>query len=282
MVGSRASPMPEAEKQRTAFRLEVNEPIVVTLDDAGRTMGATLVDLSEGGCRLRTRLCIPRSQLTFTWKGPKVEIKLWGEMVGVRITEHKATEFGVRFEMPQNEKDRLVQELHEIQRRMAFKTEPTEGETGIGRAKRKSYRAPVKFPISYKAKNAMHENVAIAADLSIGGLMLITQETIPEGTDVELDFVMPIEAVDLGGEQREVVENTPFGQRKVKKLVPVRPFEAIRCKARVVKRIGASPEGTAYGTSFIDMAPFTTEEIARFVHAFQLTQLRKAAAAADA
>jgi c-di-GMP-binding flagellar brake protein YcgR len=276
--------MAEPEKLRQAFRLEVNEDIVITLEDAGRTMGATLVDLSEGGCRLRTRLCIPKSQLEFKWKGPKGEIKLWGEMVGIRITERKVTEFGVRFEMSQNEKDKLVQELHEIQRRMAFKTEPTEAsaDSGVGRAKRKAYRAPIRFPISYKVKGGMHEQVAIAADLSIGGVMLITPDAIPEGSEVEVDFVMPVEAVDLGGEQREVVENTPFGQRKVKKLVPVRPFEPIHAKAKVVKRIGSSPEGTAYGTSFIEMAAFTTEEVARFVHAFQLTQLRKAAAAADA
>lgn len=275
--------MAEAEKQRQAFRLEVNEDIVISLEGAGRMMGATLVDLSEGGCGVRTRLPIPHSSLEFKWKGPNGEIKLWGEMVGIRITDQKATEFGVRFEMPQNEKDRLVQELHEIQRRMAFKTEPTQSaESGIGRAKRKAYRAPIKFPISYKVKGGMHEQVAVAADLSIGGLMLITNEAIAEGSEVELDFVMPVEAVDLGGEQREVVENTPFGQRKVKKLVPVRAFEPIRCKAKVVKRIGASPEGTAYGTSFFEMPAFTTEEVARFVHAFQLTQLRKAAAAADA
>jgi len=276
--------MAEEEKQRQAFRLEVNESIVVTLEDAGRTMGATLVDLSEGGCRLRTRLCIPHSQLAFEWKGPTHKIKLWGEMVGSRITATKNAEFGVRFEMPQVEKDKLVSELHEIQRRMAFKpTEPTSyGDAGgVGRAKRKSYRAPVKFPISYKAQGAMHEVVATAGDLSVGGILLITPEPIPEGTFVEVDFVMPVEAVDLGGEQREVVEKTPFGNRKVKKLIPVRPFEPVHAKAKVVKRIGASPEGTAYGTSFVDLPAFTGEEIARFVHAFQLTQLRKAAAAAD-
>src|SRR5579875_24797 len=50
----------EPEKQRQAFRLDVNEEIVVALEEAGRTMSATLVDLSEGGCRLRTRLCIPQ------------------------------------------------------------------------------------------------------------------------------------------------------------------------------------------------------------------------------
>jgi len=67
----------EPEKQRQAFRLDVNEEIVVALEEAGRTMSATLVDLSEGGCRLRTRLCIPQSQLAFEWKGPSAKLKLW-------------------------------------------------------------------------------------------------------------------------------------------------------------------------------------------------------------
>jgi c-di-GMP-binding flagellar brake protein YcgR len=275
----------EPEKHRQAFRLDVNEEIVVALEEAGRTMSATLVDLSEGGCRLRTRLCIPQSQLAFEWKGPSAKLKLWGQMVGARITEKKAAEFGIRFEMPQVEKDKLVQEIHEIQRRMAFKpTEPTttSGDAGVGRAKRKAYRAPVKFPVSFKSKEKMHEVVALAADLSVGGILLVSPEPLSEGSEIELDFVMPVEAVDLGGDQREVVEHGPFGQRKVKKLIPVRPFEPVHTRAKVLKRVGASPEGTAYGTSFIDLSAFMGEEVARFVHAFQLTQLRRAAAAADA
>ena len=55
--------MAEAEKQRQAFRLEVNEDIVIKLESIDRTMGATLVDLSEGGCRFAHALCIPHSQL---------------------------------------------------------------------------------------------------------------------------------------------------------------------------------------------------------------------------
>ena len=278
-----AEPVPE--KQRQAFRLDVNEEIVVTLEGIGRTMSATLVDLSEGGCRLRTRLCIPNSQLEFQFKGPTNTLKLWGAMVGGRITENKHAEFGVRFEMQQVDKDKLVAELHEIQRRQAFKpTEPTTTivDSGVGRAKRKSYRAPVKFPVSFKSKEKMHEIVGMAADLSIGGILLISPEPLTEGSEIELDFVMPVEAVDLGGEQREVVEQGPFGQRKVKKLVPVRPFEAVRTNAKVLKRVGAAPEGTAYGTSFVGLSAFMGEEIARFVHAFQLTQLRRAANAADA
>lgn len=273
----------EQEKQRQAFRVEINEPIVVSLEDAGRKMTVTLVDISEGGCRARTRLCIPRSQVAFMWKGPTREIKVWGEMVGARITRSKATEFNVKFEMPQVEKDALVSELHEVQRRIAFKPpEPALHDTDkIGRAKRKAYRAPVKFPVMLKDKEKMRDVAGMGGDLSVGGMLLIIPESMVEGAEIVLEFTLPLEAVDLGGEQREVTEQTPFGPRKVKKLVPVRPFEQVTTKAKIVKRLGAMPEGTAYGVQFLALAAFTSEEVARFVHAFQLTQVRRVAAAAD-
>jgi c-di-GMP-binding flagellar brake protein YcgR len=274
------------EKQRQAFRLEVDAPIQLKLDEIDRVMNVTLVDLSEGGCRIRTRLCLPHSSVSFNWKGPTNQLKLYGSMVGARIiADTKRAEFGIRFDMPQAEKDKLVNELHEIQRRMAFKPAETNvpaDEHGVGRAKRKSYRAPVKFPVSIKPKDRMNEFVGMANDLSIGGILLVSPETLPEGSEVEIEFTMPVEAVDLGGEQREVIERGPFGERKTKKLVPVRPFEPVSTKAKIVKRVGASPEGTAYGTAFVNLSAFMGEEIARFVHAYQLTQLRRAAAAADA
>ena len=270
----------EAEKHREAFRLEMNEPVVVNLPDAGRKMSVTLVDLSEGGCKVRTRLCIPHSLIEFTWKGPTREIKVYGEMVGARITPRKDTDFNIKFDMPQNEKDALVSELVEIQRRVAYKApEATKAPDTdkVGRAKRKAYRAPIKFPVVYKDTEKMRDVAGICADLSIGGMLLILPESLNEGIEITLEFILPLESVDLGGEQREVVEQTPFGPRKVKKMVPVKPFEPVTTKAKITKRLGGMPEGTAYGVSFVSLPAFTAEEIARFVHAFQLTQVRKVA-----
>jgi c-di-GMP-binding flagellar brake protein YcgR len=269
-----------SEKHRQAFRLEINEPAVVSLEDGARKMSVTLVDLSEGGCRVRSQLCLPYSQIVFNWKGPTKELKLYGEMVGARITPRKGTEFNVKFDMPQVEKDALVSELVEIQRRIAFKpvepSAPPETDK-IGRAKRKAYRAPCKFAVVYKDKEKMHDVPGVASDLSIGGMLLVVPESLAEGATITVEFTLPTEAVDLGGEQREVVEQTPFGPRKVKKLVPVRPFEAVTTQAKIVKRLGAMPEGTAYGVQFLSLSAFTSEEIARFVHAFQLTQVRRVA-----
>jgi c-di-GMP-binding flagellar brake protein YcgR len=275
--------MAESEKQRQAFRVEVNEPVVITLPDAGRKMGARLLDISEGGCRLRARGVIPRSGVSFGWKGPSGVLELRGEMVGARVTKNKSAEFHVHFEMPQVEKDRLVAELHEIQRRVAFKApEPAlSDEDRIGRAKRKAYRAPVKFPVSFKSQDKLRDLAGTSHDLSIGGMLLISPEELEPGSEIEVEFTLPLDAVELGGEQREVVEQTPFGPRKVKKLVAVKPFQPVSTSAKVIKRVGAMTEGVAYGLQFLDLAPFTAEEIARFVHAFQLTQVRRVAAAAE-
>ena len=101
-----------------------------------------------------------------------------------------------------------------------------------------------------------------------------------EGTQLEVRFTLPLGAVDLGGEEREVTEQTPFGPRRVKKLSPVRPFDPIEAKATIVKKTGGARNGVPlYGVGFADLSPFLKEEIARFVHSFQVTQLRKNAEA---
>jgi c-di-GMP-binding flagellar brake protein YcgR len=59
----------------------------------------------------------------------------------------------------------------------------------------------------------------------------------------------------------------------------VRPFDPISCKAKVVKKTGSARNGVpTFGIGFVDLSGFLKEEIARFVHAHQLSQLRKAAA----
>ena len=100
-----------------------------------------------------------------------------------------------------------------------------------------------------------------------------------EDTELVLSFTLPLGEVNRGGEEKEVVEHTPFGERRTKKLIPVRPFDPITAKARVVKKAAGARNGMlTFGTRFVGLEPFLKEEIARFVHAHQLARLRKAAA----
>ena len=279
-----------AEQKRQSYRLDVNAPITIVLEDLGRQLKPELVDISESGCRLRAGVKLPpQSRVSFNWMGPSREpITVRGRIVAVRMADPKTAEYGVQFDMPVAARDTLARELAEIQRRKAFK--PAElankgaavpdGDLG-GRAKRQAYRAAVQFGVSVKALKdsrwiTMHGE---ANDLSEGGLLLAIPQELPEGTELELSFVLPFGAVNMGGEEREVVEMTPFGERKTKQVVPLRPFDRFETKAKIVKKVGASRNGRPqFGTGFVEMTPFQQEEIARYVHAFQLTQLRKAAA----
>jgi len=100
-----------------------------------------------------------------------------------------------------------------------------------------------------------------------------------EGTELVINFTLPLGEVNLGGEEKEIIEHTPFGDRKKKQVIPVRPFDPITAKALLVKKAPGARNGMLmFGTRFVDVDAFVREEIARFVHAFQVAKLRKAAA----
>ena len=272
---------------RAAFRLDVNAAVEVQFDELGRKMNMMLVDLSGGGCRLRAGVSIPaNTKLSFAWAGPsRKPLRLNGVIVGAKMADPKTAEYGIKFEMPVAQRDALAAELQEIQRRQVYKEAApvhiaVDDSLG-GRAKRQAYRANVQFPVSVRAIVDKRETqfAGIANDLSEGGVMLIVPKELEEGADVVVRFTLPNGAVDLSGEEREVVETGPFGERKVKKNVPMRPFESVEARAKIMKVLGpGSSGGFSHGTAFQQLSPFVREEIARFVHAYQVTQLRKSAA----
>ena len=281
--------MAEAEAKRRSFRLAVNAPVTIRLDEHERQLKVLLVDISEAGCLFRAGVRFEtKTRLSFMWMGPSREpILVSGHIVAARMADPQTAEYGVQFDMAVQQRDLLAHELLEIQRRKAFKpaddgpVKVADGDVG-GRAKRSAYRAAVSFPVTVKALNKEGRVVQMggeANDLSIGGLALAIPQELPEGTEIELAFTLPLGAVNLGGEEKEVLEETPFGERKVKKMSPVRPFDPVRARAKIVKRLGNARNGAPqFGTGFVDISAFIKEEIARFVHAHQLTQLRKAAA----
>jgi len=282
--------MAEPQK-RQAFRLDVNAELTVLLADMKRELKLLLVDISEGGARFRSSVKLPpQTRVVFSWMGPSRQaIAVTGEIVAVRMTDPRTAEYGIRFTMPVAERDRLARELAEVQRRRAFHTgdghaapgaPPDAAELG-GRAKRQGYRAAVSFPIQIRAmKDGRWQPVrGEVQDISSGGMLLAIAGTWDDGTELQLNFNLPLGAVDMGGEEKEIVEQTPFGERRVKKLAPVRPFEPIEAKAHIVKKTGGARNGVPlYGVGFDDLSQFLQEEIARFVHAFQITQVRKSAA----
>lgn len=275
--------------QRAAFRLEVNSPVMVRLEDFRREVSLLLMDLSEGGCRFRAGVSLPaNTKISFQWTGPSQKpLRLSGAIVASRRADPKTAEYGVRFTMAVAERDKLAAELIEVQRRKAYRSadkttkapapRPGADESVGGRSKRQAYRVPVQFPVTVRAskEGKVTQFKADAADLSVGGLMLLSPADFEEGEEITIRFTLPLGAVDTGGEEREETEITPFGPRKVKKRVPVRPFEPVETPAKIAKKLGVSAGKYSFGVSFNDLEAFVREEIARFIHAYQLSQLRR-------
>lgn len=283
--------MPEPRRQ--AFRLDVNAELTVRLADLKRELRLLLVDISESGARFRAGVKLePQTRVTFNWMGPSRQpIPINGHVVAVRMADPRTAEYGIQFKMPEADRDRLARELAEVQRRRAYR--PTAGDHPVadavansetdlgGRAKRQGFRASLQFPVVARVNKEGRWTAARAEaqDISTGGMLLALPGAYEEGTELQVMFTMPVGAVDLGGEEKEVTEQTPFGVRRVKKVLPVRAFDPIETKARIVKKTGGAKNGVPlYGVGFVELTPFLQEEIARFVHAFQVTQLRKAAA----
>jgi c-di-GMP-binding flagellar brake protein YcgR len=283
--------MPEPRRQ--AFRLDVNAELTVRLADLKRELKLLLVDISESGARFRAGVKLaPQTRVTFNWMGPSRQpIAINGHVVAVRMIDPRTAEYGIQFNMSVVDRDRLAHELAEVQRRRAYR--PAAGEHPLaeaaannkadlgGRAKRQGYRAALQFAVVARINKDGRWSAARAEaqDISTGGMLLALPGSYEEGTELQLMFTLPLGAVDLGGEEKEVLEQTPFGERRVKKISPVRAFDPIEAKARIVKKTSGAKNGVPlYGVGFAELAPFLQEEIARFVHAFQVTQLRKAAA----
>jgi hypothetical protein len=139
----------------------------------------------------------------------------------------------------------------------------------------------VQFPVGVKVarKGKMVALEAEARDLSLGGMLLLLEDEVDEGAELELSFSLPADAHPAEN-VKEVVEMTPFGERRIKKSTPKRRVEQLFVKARVLKKTGNARNGSPlFGVEFVEVPGFLTDEIARWIHAHQLKQLRKGSVA---
>lgn len=242
---------------------------------------ATLINISETGCRVRSLILIDRSRwVEFELSRPGREpLRLRGKVVSRATPQGGAGfEYGVSFDaLSGAERDALVREITELQRReAAARTHtPTQEMTPQQRAKqrRRSVRTMAVFPIRYRQVNR-GATFAEACDISTGGLRLFCKDLLPIGTPLDLRFTLPNEVLDVFPKAQERTEITPFGHRKVRIPDNRRLFEEMAITGRVVSRFQAVRGREVYGVQFVDIDGYQREEIARFIHAVQLSKMR--------
>ncbi|MDQ6943497.1 MAG: hypothetical protein M3169_13410 [Candidatus Eremiobacteraeota bacterium] len=150
--------------------------------------------------------------------------------------------------------------------------------TRVSDEQRQAYRAPVEFPVVYIVEGRPGMRTAVATDLSAASLRLIGDEDLGEETLVDLRFTLPNDLVHDVHVEKEIVETTARGRTQKKVMVPPEPFAEMTVRAKVVNAfLRVRRRKLSHGMQFVDVTDQTTEEIQRFIHVWQIRQLRERA-----
>jgi hypothetical protein len=141
--------------------------------------------------------------------------------------------------------------------------------------KRSSFRMPVEFDVLYTLGERTGRRHGVANDLSAGGLRLSTDEDFIKGSVLDLDFALPDAFISELTIEKEVFKQTPFGLRPETVKTAPAPFAPMRMHAIVLSTFYLpATKALAHGLKFLDPEPETKEELQRFIHLWQLHQIR--------
>ncbi len=271
-----APPAPHAN-QRQSFRLALETPIVLRLFSIQKPVHGLLVDISASGCRFRSLTLLERGQvIAFDWKrSGHSTIELRGKIISRR--KQASLEYGVEFErLLSSEVEALQCELMELQRRAAAARSEAAGDNPHPtKQRRRTFRTVVTVNVTYKRDQLPGNHRGRASDLSIGGLRLTCDEILLSDELLTLTFTLPNEILGSFPDYVDEIDISPFGPRIVKKPHPLRPFEEIRLRAKVVQRFADVRGRVVVGLQFVQINGFDREQIARYIHAAQLYKLRR-------
>ncbi len=140
---------------------------------------------------------------------------------------------------------------------------------------RSAFRMPVEFDVLYVLEHRAGRRHGRVNDLSAGGLRLSTDEDLLQGSMLDLDFRLPEDFLAGLTIEKEVFEQTPFGLRPETVKAQPPPFEPMHARATVRSTFYIpSTRRLAHGMKFIDISQQMKEELTRFVHLWQLHQIR--------
>jgi c-di-GMP-binding flagellar brake protein YcgR len=143
---------------------------------------------------------------------------------------------------------------------------------------RKAFRASFEFPICYAVEGRDGIRDAHASDLSAGGLRVIGDEDFLEETILALRFTLPEELIRGVHVEKELEQTTPRGKVKKKIMVPPDPFHEMNLRAKVVvSHLNVRRRKFVHGLQFVAIDERLQEEIRRYIHVWQIRQLRERA-----
>lgn len=151
----------------------------------------------------------------------------------------------------------------------------TLGRATVSEQRRRGFRAPLGLPVTYALDGDAGTRRGAIDDLSVGGLRLAADAEVSPGTRLEIRFLPPNELLQSVHLEKDVVETTPRAIRTRKVVVPPDPFDEFVLHGTVVDA-AFDPKRLlhVHGVRFERVTKREAEELERFVHLWQVYQLR--------
>ena len=260
--------MVDPVNRRSDYRLPVEVGVQLHVAGVRMTVPATMLNISSTGARVRSWVLLRRgAPLRFDWAGEHAVLEIQGTIVArSACSKGAAYEYGISFAgLDDAKREALAREIEEA-RESRFGVAPPRENVSANR--RQSERAGAQFPVALVFEEQHLVLDATATEVSAGGLRVSCAQPFLHAGDLPIvRFRLPDDALRASpesGTQRLLM--TPYGLVR-RESNERRPFEEISVRSRVASRLNDAAGNPAYGISFVEIDPYTREEISRYMHA---------------
>lgn len=263
----------------TASRQTFDVPINMRVAGMAEPVKATLLHIAVSGARLRSWMHLERgASLSFEWRLSDGKLLTLTGTVAARYAPRNGGvgfEYALALQEPaQDDADALAREAAMLVRRTSSARNYDTSVVDISQFT--GYRVPDDFAIAYRADDMRAvPKVGRASDVTGNGLRLRSDQRMRSGEMLILQFTLPDTVLQVHkGKDDELVVG-PLGYRRVTRKSLRRPFGQLKIKAKVLGTVKDSRRRDAYEVQFLEVDGTAREELARYIHASQLANLRR-------
>lgn len=269
---------------RKYFRLPLHYAVDIVVPSVAVPVPSTLADISEGGARIISRSMLMRgTEISFDLeRAGKAALTLRGTVASVEYVQaQKEFQYGVQFRaLRPADTDSIYQFIVEQQRRgLQAKEAQTQahGQPPALRSasQRSAYRVERVFGVRFSVAGMRGIENATVLDTSIGGMRIAFSRALHLDREIELRFTLPADVLDVLTRREASRDQSIFGRTVAVKEVKARGFSELHVRAKVLPQAQEANGKFFYSVSFVRTSTFVSDELQRFVHAAQLTELAK-------
>lgn len=268
---------------RTGARSEIHHsfdvPVKLRLPGSQQPVQATLLHISVSGCRIRCWMPLERGAgLSFDWRLENGKVLALTGAVAARYAPRNGGvgfEYAVALEeLPEADADTLAREAAILTRRVASARSYDTSLVDISQFT--GYRVPDDFALAYRADDIRAiQKIGRACDVTGNGLRMRSEQKLCAGEVLILQFTLPDHVLHVHkGKDGELVTG-PLGYRRMPRKYLRRPFAQLKLKARVLGTVKDSRRRDAYEVQFLEADGMAREELARYIHASQLSTIKR-------